>query len=273
MRFLFFRTIWIVALAAGWSAGLTAQTGQAPGGNVRRVVESVLPALAYGPPCTSEIEVRNLSDREVPVELEGHRASGALVGLAGFEGNLPRLAAHGRGHYKLDIAERTTEAWAKVREWIPPGGLPALAVSALSECLAGNELRSVRRDVAFPRLNPAFDSDVADVPRGVVSVINTSPVEVFVHVCYSSGNLYSVPRHNQRAGEFAPVCNLSFDLQIPPFGTREFPVARDGNSHLLLQTAGAGIVLEVLRPLDADIRLYRVDSSIQFGGELTGGRQ
>jgi hypothetical protein len=48
-----------------------------------RVVESVVPALAYGPRCSSTVEPQNLSDRPVVVDVEPYRASGALVVIAG----------------------------------------------------------------------------------------------------------------------------------------------------------------------------------------------
>ncbi|MGO9262064.1 MAG: hypothetical protein ACLQU1_38050 [Bryobacteraceae bacterium] len=258
------------AFAAVFAAGPAAQVrtvGPLRTAEPLRSVESVLPALAYGPACASEIELHNLSDRVVMVEMEGHRASGALVGLAGLPGTTLRLAPHQRGSYKLEIPEETTGAWVTVRERDPPGLAPAVAVSAASECVAGDQLRSVRRDVAFPQRNPWFDSDVSAVPGGLVSLINTSPLGAMARLCYSSGNLYSVPGHSQRAGELAPICSLAFDLLIPPFGAREFPVERDGNSHFSLRTLGSAIVLEMLRPLDANIKIYRVDSSIRFDAD------
>ena len=233
-------------------------------------VESVLPALAYGPECSTEIELANLGERLVTVEVEGHRASGALVGLAGLPGTTLRLAAHQRGRYKLDIPEETTAAWAKVRERPPPGTPPVTAVSAVSECLAGDQMRSVRRDVAFPQNNPWFDSDAAGLKGGLVSLINTTPASALARVCYSAGNLYSAPAYGQRQGELEPICSVAFDLQIPPFGAREFPVERDGSTHFTLRTLGRGIVLELLRPVDVNIRVYRVDSNIRFGEQMPG---
>jgi len=229
-------------------------------------VDSVLPALAYGPACSSLVQLRNLSDRSVTVEMEGHRSSGALVGLEGLAGSTVRLQPHQRASYKLEIAEETTSAWARVRERPPPGLATAVAVSASTECIARDQLRSASRDVAFPMRNPWFDSDVSALGGGVLSLINTSSSMALARACYSSGNLYSVPGH-QRAGELSPICNVAFDLPIPPFGAREFPVERDGSSHFTLRTVGASIVLQMLRPMDAQIRIYRVDSSIRFEGE------
>lgn len=56
-------------------------------------MESIVPALAYGRRCSSAVDLRNLGDRAVVVEVEGHGASGALVSLAGSTGNTVRLAA------------------------------------------------------------------------------------------------------------------------------------------------------------------------------------
>ena len=84
-----------------------------------RIVESVLPSLAYGPSCWSSLNLHNLGDREVMLEVESHRASGALVPLVGHPAILVRLNAGERTSYRLEIPEETGEAWVKVRERIP----------------------------------------------------------------------------------------------------------------------------------------------------------
>src|SRR5690348_14303105 len=48
-----------------------------------RFVESVLPSLDYGPSCWSAVNLQNLGNRDVTVEVEAHRESGALVPLVG----------------------------------------------------------------------------------------------------------------------------------------------------------------------------------------------
>src|ERR1039458_32657 len=160
-----------------------------------RVVESVVPALAYGPACSSTVELQNLSDRPVVVDVEPHRASGALVAIAGHPEITIRLTPRERSTYKLEIEEETESAWVKVRERVPSPGLsPVVAVSGAT----------------------------------------------------------------------------AFEVQIPPFGAREFPVARSGSSHFSLKTQGAAIVLEMLRPLDLSVKMYKVDSTIQFGSEVPG---
>lgn len=264
MRLLPIPAIAVLAPAAAVAVILAAQV-RAPEPAVS--MESVLPALAYGPACATEIELRNLGDRVAAVEVEGHRGSGALVALAGLPGTTLRLAPHQRSTYKLEISEETGSAWAKVRERGPPGSAPAVAVSASIECIDDDRMRTVRRDVAFPQISPWFDSDASGFAGGVVSLINASASSALARVCYSAGNLYSVPGRGQRPGELTPICSVAFDVQIPPFGEREFPVEREGSHHFSLRTFGRAIILEMLRPLDAHIRIYRVDSTIRFDGE------
>lgn len=237
-------------------------------GQQDRFVESIVPALAYGPACSTAVELRNLSDREASVDVEGHRASGALVALAGHPGMGVRLGAHEPFTSKLEIAEQTTGAWVKVRERVPASARSsAVSVSASTECIVNNQLRTVRRDVAFPTRNPWFSSGVTEMRDGMIELINTSERTATASACYSSGSLYSMPGASN-VGEFQPICSTAFDVQVPPFGTREFPVSRDGSSHFTLKTTGDAIVLEMLRPLDANVRVYTVDSSIEFGKEV-----
>jgi hypothetical protein len=233
-----------------------------------RVVESVVPALAYGPACSSTVELQNLSDRPVVVDVEPHRASGALVPIAGHPEITIRLTPRQRSSYKLEIEEETESAWVKVRERVPSPGLsPVVAVSGETECLLGDQLRTAGREVVYPTRSPWFSGDVTDLPGGMLSLINTSEHAVQASACYSSGGLFSTPT-GTRAAELMPICTTAFEVQIPPFGAREFPVARSGSSHFSLKTQGAAIVLEMLRPLDAGVKMYQVVSSIQFGSEV-----
>jgi hypothetical protein len=109
---------------------------------------------------------------------------------------------------------------------------------------------------------------------GLLSLINTTEHPVRASACYSSGGFVSVPADtpaNARsavAAELKPICATAFEVQIAPFGAREFPVSRDGSSHFSLKTQGAAIVLEMLRPMEPTVKLYQVDSSIQFGSEV-----
>lgn len=177
-----------------------------------------------------------------------------------------RLAAGERVVRKLEMEEETTGAWVKVRERVPSARLsPVVAVSASSECVAGNQLRTVGRDVAFPTRNPWFSSEVAELRGGVVSMINTSERVARAAVCYSSGGLYQVPG---RSAELQPICSTSFEVQVQPFGSMEFPVERGGSSRFSLKTLGEAVVLRMLRPLEANLRVYVVDSTIRFEGEV-----
>jgi hypothetical protein len=237
-------------------------------GQPARVVESIVPALSNGPACSSTLELRNLSDRAVSVEVEGHGGSGALVSLADHEGMEILLEAHERGTYKLEGGEAPAEAWVRVREHVPAdAGSPAVAVSASTECVAADQLRTVKRDVAFPSRNPWFSSDVDHLRDGVLLLINTSERPATASACYSSGSLYALPGEGH-AGELQPICSTAFEVRVPPFGSHEFPVSREDSSSFRLKTFGEAIVLEMLRPLEGSVRLYSVDSSIRFGEEV-----
>jgi hypothetical protein len=62
-----------------------------------------------------------------------------------------------------------------VRERVPAPNLsPVPAISGATECVVGNELKSVGRDVVYPTRNRWFSGDVADLSGVLVSLINTS---------------------------------------------------------------------------------------------------
>lgn len=231
-----------------------------------RQVESVVPALAFGGKCSSTVSMQNLSDRWVLADVEAHRPGGALAPIFGHPAIAMRLAPGEKSSYKPEIDEETEGAWVRIRERVPSPALsPVLAISGITECVVGDELKSVGRDVVFPTRNPWFSGDVAELNGALVSLINTTERAVKASLCYSSGNLYSVPGTST---ELTPVCSAAFDVQIPPFGAREFPVGREGSTHFSLKTQGAAIVVEMLRPLGMDRRMYKVDSTIHFGGEV-----
>jgi len=232
-----------------------------------RLVESVLPALAYGPKCSSTLELRNLSERSVTLEVEGHRSGGSLVPLVGHPSLTIRLSAAERVSYKLQLDEETTSAWAKVKEIVPsPRLTPVVAVSGTTECVVGDKLRSTAREPAYPIRNPWFSGDVSEISSEEILVINTSERPVTAWLCYSAGNLYSVPSET-RPTQLTQLCSSEAAVQIAPFGTRQFPGQRDHNSYFSLKTQGNGIVLEMLRPLDDTVWLYKVDTTITFGHE------
>jgi len=231
------------------------------------VLESVLPSLAYGPSCSSTVVLQNLAETPVDAELEGHRSSGAVVPLAGRTGRVIHLAPGERGSFQLLIPEEDSGAWVRVRERTAP----AVAVSGTTECREGNQLRTAARQVAYPTRNPWFAGDVADLHGSLISLINVSAAAVRASLCYSSGNLFSLPGETQASRELRPVCSTAFEVQVPPFGTRDFPVEREGSSYFAVKTWGDSIVLQMLRPAKDGVRLYTVDSTIKFGAEVPQG--
>lgn len=236
-----------------------------------RVVESIVPWLAYNSSCWSAVEVQNMGDREVAAEVEAHKSSGALAPLVGHNEIQVRLKAGERAQYKLQLPEGTTGAWVRVREKIPSPQLsPVLAVSGVTECVQADELHTTVRDVVWPSRNPWFSADVSEGDNGIVALINVSENPVRVWGCYSFGVLYSVPRNERPAAELTPVCSATIEELVPPFGSRQFPVVRGGNSHISLATRGDKVVLQMLRPEGTSVKVYRVDSTITFGKEASG---
>ena len=239
-----------------------------------RVIESVLPALVYNRACTSTVALENLADKPVALEIEAHQGTGALVPLSGLRGMLVHLAPGQQGIYKLQMDDETTTGWVKVRERISSPALStAIAVSGTTECRDGNELRIAGRDVAYPSRNPWFSGEIADMRGEVILLVNTSDRPARAHACYSAGNLYSVPTAGLPGAELRRICSNTVDVQIPPFGSREFPVEREGNRHFALRTEGESVVLQGLRASDAAVRIYTVDSTITFGEEVGGGKR
>jgi hypothetical protein len=209
----------------------------------------------------------------VDVELEGHRSSGALVPLTGRPGRAIHLAAGERGSYRLQIEEEDSGAWVRVRERSAAQAAPAIAVSGTTECHQGNQLRTAPREVAYPTRNPWFAGDVAELRGAVVSLINASAETARAALCYSAGNLYSVPGATQASRELRPVCSAAFEVQVPPFGSRDFPVEREGSTYFSVRTLGDSIVLQMLRPAKEGVRIYTVDSTIRFGAEVPEGKR
>ena len=238
-----------------------------------RFVDSVLASLEDAPPCWSTIRVQNLGDRPASVQIQAHRASGALVRLQGLGQMTVTLAPGETEEYRLEIPEEETDAvgWVRIREQVPSPELsPVVAVSALSECTVSEHLFSTPRTVAFPARNPWFSREVDSTPGNLISMINLSERVAVAHLCYSSGNLYSVPDEPGAAPsseELKPICSVSFDVQVPPFGAREFEVQHEGTSHFSMKTQGEAIILQMLRPVKTGVRAFAVDSTIRFEGE------
>ena len=244
---------------------------QAPADSRARVVESIVPWLSYSSSCWSAVELQNLGNREVAAEVEAHKSSGALSPLVGHPGIQVRLNAGEHAEFKLQLPEETTGAWVRVREKVPsPDLAPVLAVSGTTECRAAADLYTTVRDVAWPTRNPWFSAGVNSGDDGILALINTSERPVRVWGCYSSGVLYSVPRNDRPATELTPLCSETIQEMVPPFASRQYPVVHGGNSLTSLITRGDAIVLQMLRPAEANLNVYRVDSTITFGKEVPG---
>jgi hypothetical protein len=234
-----------------------------------RVVTSVLPSLDYGASCWSSVTLANLSDRAVTVEIEAHRLGGGLVGLAGLDETVLHLNPGERVSHRMEITDESGVGWLKVRERIPSPRLsPAIAVSGLSECTIDNQLRSTPRQLSYPTRNPWFSGDIEEMRGNMITVVNTSERAAEASLCYSQGNLYSVPSETRAASELTLVCSKAFDVLIPPYATRQFPVRRDDSTHFGIKTQGDAIVLQMMRPVAAGVKVYTVDSSVKFGGEF-----
>jgi hypothetical protein len=238
-----------------------------------RVVTSILPSLDYGPSCWSSVALTNLGDRVVTVEMEAHRASGGLVGLAGLNDMVLHLNPGERVSNRLEIGDESGAGWIKVRERIPSPRLsPVIAVSGLSECTLDNQLRSTPRQLSYPTRNPWFSGDVEEMQGNMISVVNTSERAAQASLCYSQGNLYSVPTDAHPNPQLTLVCSKAYDVLIPPYASRQFPVQRDDSTHFGIKTQGDAIVLQMLHPVAAGIKVYSVDSTVKFGGEFAGDK-
>ena len=267
-------------------------------GAVDRAPTVVVAALRAGSGCFSTVAVTNLSGRELTAEIQARLETGALAPLEPVEPasraqprGEPRgesaadaidrpdrssmlldlegftFAPHERRNFRLGGQRETGNAWVGVWEADPPGALPALAVEGLIECLAGDQLRTVPRPAALAMRNPWFAGQVADLDGAVIAVVNASARAARADLCYSAGNLYFVPAE-MLDGRLARLCSWSEDVAIPPFGNREFPTKRESANEFAVHTRGESIVLQLLRPVAAGARMFRVDSTIRFGSEV-----
>ena len=234
-----------------------------------RVVTSILPSLDYGPACWSTVKLANLGDRTVTVEIEAHRSGGGLVGLAGLNEMILHLNPGEHVAPRLEVGDESGVGWVKVRERIPSPKLsPVVAVSGLSECTVNNQLRSTPRQLSFPTRNPWFSGDIEEMQGNMITVVNTSERAAQASLCYSQGNLYSIPSETRPGSELRLVCSNAFDVLIPPYATRQFPVHREDSTHFGIKTVGDALVLQMLRPVAAGVKVYSVDSTVKFGGEF-----
>src|ERR1700691_3401873 len=250
---------------------LTAATVHAA--DQERVVTSILPSLDYGSSCWSSVALNNLGDRVVTVEIEAHRTGGGLIGLAGLDEMVLQLKPGERASHRLEVTDEAGVGWLKVRERIPSPKLsPVIAISGLSECTVDNQLRSTPRELSYPTRNPWFSGDIEDMHENLISVVNTSERAAQASLCYSAGNLYSVPTSAHPSPELTLVCSKAFEVLIPPYAARQFPVERDDSTHFGIKTVGDAIVLQMLRPLATGVKVYSVDSTVKFGGEFSSDK-
>ncbi len=237
------------------------------------VSESVLPNLTASRACASTVQLQNLSDVRVIVEVEAHRGTGALVPFAGLPGRTVALNPGERRSYQPRIEEDEPVGWVKVREHLPsPRASPAVAVSGSTLCRDRDGAHTAARPVAFPSRNPWFAGETAGLPGAMLTLVNLSPTTAQVSLCYGSGTLIGVPGNSAASRELRPLCSATQEVQVPAYGARQFPVEHDGNSYFSLRTRGESLILELLRPSPAAAGLFTVDSSIQFGGVVGGGR-
>lgn len=260
----------------------------------------VIAALRAGPGCFSTVSVENQSERNLAAEIQARLETGALVPLevieqpsiteprselrgeprgdpaaAGRSGPSPiplalqgfGFAPHQRRSFRLGSRQEAGDAWVGVWETDPPGTLPALVVEGYVECLAADQLRTVPRSAALAMRNPWYAGEVADSAGAMMAVVNASAQAALADLCYSAGNLYFVPAE-MPDGRLARLCSWSEQVALPPFGSRTFPVAREGAREFALHTRGESVVLLLLRPVAGGVREYHVDSSIHFGGEV-----
>src|ERR1035438_2227209 len=156
-----------------------------------RTIDRVLPTLAAGKDCKSVIQLQNLGERPVTLAVESYGENGALVALKGQNAIAVELAPRERKTYHLELPDETTAAWVRVRETAGAAPFsPVVTVSGSTECMAGNQLRTVAREVAFPMRNPWFEGDVSELPGDVVMVVNTSAQPATALLCYSAAAFY-----------------------------------------------------------------------------------
>src|ERR1700722_6031147 len=238
-----------------------------------RVVTSILPSLDYGGSCWSSVTLSNLGDRDVTVEIEAHRAGGGLIGLSGLDETVLQLKPEEHASHRLEVTDEAGIGWLKVRERIPSPKLsPVIAVSGLSECTVDNQLRSTPRALSYPTRNPWFTGDIGEMQGNMISVVNTSERAAQASLCYSAGNLYSVPTAGRPTPELTLVCSKQFEVLIPPYASRQFPVQREDSTHFGIKTLGDALVLQMLHPVAAGVKIYSVDSTVKFGGEFAADK-
>jgi len=262
MRLGVFAMLWVVAAVAGPPLSESQS---------RRLV-SVLAPMSYGASCWSVAEIQNLGSRQVIVEVEGHKGSGALVALGGASGVAMRVESDEKIQLQLQVpGEESLEGWLKITEVLPDSARgPALAVSGRTECVLNDQLVTSPQSVAYPMRDPWLAFDLAESPGRVAMVLNLAAEAATAKICYSKGTRVSVAEEHGNGAKLVPVCSESRLLQIPPFASASVAVEYDGNSQFSLEAQGESLVLRVLLPPKPGLRTYTVDSTIQFGQMLDG---
>ena len=165
-----------------------------------RPVDRILPALAASKACASVIQLQDLGERPVALAVEAYTEDGALVALKGHPAIAVDLAPRQRESYRLELPGETSGAWVRVREM--PAAEPfssVVTVSGYTECVVGDELRSVARQVAFPMRDPWYGGDVSELPGDLLAMVNATAEPATAFLCYSGAAFYSVP-HGRRVG-------------------------------------------------------------------------
>ena len=220
----------------------------------------VLPELQYSRQCSSEISIHNTGPRFVDLELAGHKASGALVGLVDRKTNRMRLRPSERVAVRLDVVDEV--AWAVVIELVPSPRLqPVLAVSGKTECLDANELLTASREIAPIISDPKFalDYEAAALNGKVLLLINASNRRMEWKACYSSGTTVS-----DGNGGMTSVCSESLERTLAPYQSSRLPASVDGKPLVRFRATGSGVAMQMLAPSAPQVRLYTVESTIRF---------
>ena len=177
-----------------------------------------------------------------------------------------------RASHRLEIDDEAGQGWLKVRERIPrPNFRRSSPMSGLSECTVDNQLRSTPRQLSYPTRNPWFSGDMEEMQGNMISVVNTSERAAQASLCYSAGNLYSVPTTAHPTPELKLVCSKAFEVLIPPYASRQFPVERDNNTHFSIDPRRRDRPRDA-PPVESGVKVYSVDSTVKFGGEFAGDK-
>ena len=225
-----------------------------------RIFSVVLPELQHSRHCSSEISLSNTSARFVDVEVIGHKATGALVGLVDRRSNKIRLHPSERTTLRLETED--AEAWAEVLEVVPSPRLhPVLSVAGKTDCLDINELVTATREVAPVVADPAFtlDYDAALLNGKVLLLINASDSSMQWSACYSSGTTVSDGNGGMRL-----LCSELLERTLAPYQSSRLAASIDGKPLVRFRARGPAVAMQMLTPSAPQVQLYKVESTIKF---------